>query len=114
MDQRICDETLKINGFNLYRRDRTGDNHGGICFYVSQSIFSCRRLDLELPQIECIWIEISIHNRKELVGTFYRPPNSNNLIYSSIEDSVGLAFDTNIPNITISGDFTFDVSINET
>ena len=34
----------------------------------------------------------------------------NNLIYSSIEDSVGLAFDTNIPNITITGDFNFDVS----
>ena len=51
-----------------------------------------------------------MHNRKELLGTFYRPPNSNNLIYSSIEDSVGLAFDTNIPNITITGDFNFDVS----
>ena len=37
-------------------------------------------------------------------------PSSNNLIYSSIEDSIGLAFDTNIANITITGDFNFDVS----
>ena len=110
LDCRTSDETLKIKGFNLYRRDRGGDSHGGICVFVNQSIFSCRRLDLELPQIECVWIELSIHNRKELVGTFYRPPNSYNLIYKSIEDSVGLAFDTNIPNITITGDFNFDVS----
>ena len=94
----------------MYRRDRVGDNHGGICVYINQSLFSCRRRDLELPQLECIWVEISLHNRKELLGTFYRPPSSNNLIYSSIEDSIGLAFYTNIVNITITGDFNFDVS----
>ncbi|MCG8047067.1 MAG: reverse transcriptase domain-containing protein, partial [Candidatus Thiodiazotropha endolucinida] len=77
---------------------------------VRDSIFSRRRPDLELPQIECVWVEICIHNRKELLGTFYRPPNSNNAIYTYIEDSFGLAFDTNISNITITGDFNFDVS----
>ena len=50
-----------------------------------------------------------MHNRKELLGTCYRPPSSNTLVYSSVEDSVGLAFDTNIANIT-TGDFIFDVS----
>ena len=34
LDQRISDETLKINGFNLYRRVRTGDNHGGFVFML--------------------------------------------------------------------------------
>ena len=110
LDRRISDETIKINGINLYRRDRADDNHGGICVYINQSIFSCRRSDLELPQLECVWVEISLHNRKELLGTFYRPPNSNNLVYTSIEDSIGLAFDTNVPNITITGDFNLDVS----
>ena len=51
-----------------------------------------------------------MHNRKELLGTFYRPPSANNLVYSCIEDSIGLAFDTNISNITITGDFNFDIS----
>ena len=74
LDRRTSDETIKINGFNLYRRDRVGDNHGGICVYINQSLFSCIRRYLELPQLECIWVEISLHNRKELLGTFYRPP----------------------------------------
>ena len=110
MDHRISDELVKLNGFKLYRRDRADDNHGGICVYVNQALFSCRRQELELPQLECIWVEISLHNRKELLGTFYRPPSANNLVYSSIEDSIGLAFDTNISNITITGDFNLEIS----
>ena len=71
--------------------------------------FSKRRHDLELPNIECLWVEISIKNKMHLKGTFYRPPNSTNAILSSIEDSIGLAFDTNISNILITGDFNLDI-----
>ena len=92
LDCLTSDERIKINRFNLYRRDRVDDNHGGICIYINQSLFSCRRRDLKLPQLECFWVEISLYNRKELLGTFCRQPSSNNLVYSSIEDSVGLAF----------------------
>ena len=35
LDSRTSDETIKINGFNLYRRDRVGDNHGGICVNIN-------------------------------------------------------------------------------
>ena len=46
-----------------------------------------------------------------ITGHFsYRPSSSNNLVYSSIEDPIGLAFDTNISNITITGDFNVNVS----
>ena len=45
----------------------------------------------------------------QLIGTFYRPPNSTNAILSSIEDSMGLAFETNISNILITCDFNFDI-----
>ena len=57
LDRRISDDLIKLNGFKLYRRDRADDNHGGICVYVNQALFSCRRQDLELPQLECIWVE---------------------------------------------------------
>ena len=83
----------------MYRRDRVGDRYGGICVYAKQNTYSRRRQDLEPSNIECVWIEISTHNKKHLIGTFYRPPNSTNEVISSIEDSIALAFDTNIPNI---------------
>ena len=36
-----------------------------------------RRLDLEVLDVECIWIELTLpKNKRILVGLFYRPPNS--------------------------------------
>ena len=96
LDQRTSNNTLSLNEYNLHRRDRVGDNHGGICVYAKQNIYSRRRYDIEYPNIECVWIEVSVHNKKILIGTFYRPPNSAQEVLSSIEYSISLAFDTNI------------------
>ena len=80
-----------MSDFILYRRDRTGDALGGVCVYGEQDYHSKRRADLEMNNIECIWLEITIQHRKLLIGTFYRPPNFTNEILTSIENSIGLA-----------------------
>ena len=109
LDARTFDDLLLLKDYKLYRRDRSGDNHDGICVSVRNNIYSCRRNDIELPDIECVWVEVITHNKKkQLIGTFYRPPNSNNTVISTIEDSIGLDFDTNIKNILITGDFNLD------
>ena len=110
LDKTTLINNLFLNEYNLYRRDRVGERYGCICVYAKQNTYSHRRQDLEPPNIECVWIEISTHNKKYLIGTFYRLPNSTNEIISSIEDSIALAFDTNIPNILITGDFDLDIS----
>ena len=110
LDNRTSDDVLVLDGYKLHRRDRVGDSHGGICVYVKQNTYSSRRKDLELPHIECVWVEVSINNKKHLIGTFYRPPNSTNQVLTMIEDSIGLVFDTNISNILITGDFNLDVN----
>ena len=63
---------------------------------------------LELSNIDCIWIDITIHHRKFLLGTFYRPPNSLAQTLYSIEDSFGLALDSNINDVFITSDFTLN------
>ena len=78
--------------------------------YVKQNIYSRRRQDLEHPNIECVLVEISAHNKKYLIGTFYRPPISTSDVLLFIEDSIALSYDTNIQNIIITGDFNLDVS----
>ena len=65
-------------------------------------------LFLELLDVESVWIELSVHKRKLVIGTFYRSPNSTPSILSSIENSVGLAFETNIRDIIITGAFNLD------
>ena len=70
LDERTTNDTISLNDYNLYRRDRVGDNHGGICVYAKQNVHSRRRQDIELPNIEYLWIEVSTHNKKILLGTF--------------------------------------------
>ena len=56
-----------------------------------------------------LWLEISIKNKIQLKRTFYRTPNSTNVILSTTEDSIGLAFETNISNYLITGDFNLNI-----
>ena len=100
------DEDLRIDDYSLYRRDRPTDNHGGVCVYIKEDIYSRRRTDLELPHVECVWVEINIHHKKILIGTFYRPHNSPAKSY--IKDSINLALDCNINDIFVTGDFNLD------
>ena len=65
--------------------------------------------DLELINIECVWVEVNVRNKRVLVGTFYRPPNSLPLMLSDIENSIGLAVDTGISDIVILGDFNLNM-----
>ena len=54
-------------------------------------------------------LRFPLNNKKILLGTFYRPPNSTQDVLTSIENSISLAYDTNIQNILITGDFNLDV-----
>ena len=40
LDHRTSYDDLDINGFNLYRRYRPGDNHGGICLFQTKHLFA--------------------------------------------------------------------------
>ena len=109
LNERISDNEVQFNDYSIYRRDRTGDSHGGICTFIRNNVYSKRRTDIELPNIECLWVEFYIHNRKILLGTFYRPPNSLPAVLDSMENSIGLAFDSNAHEIIITGDFNLDM-----
>ena len=54
-------------------------------------------------------MEIFVDHKKLLNGTFYRSPNSSNDALIAIENSIGLANDTNIHDILITGDFNLDI-----
>ena len=82
--------------------------------YIRDSVYHKRRYDLEPRDTECIWIEIKLNHIRILFGLFYRPPNSDMSYYSSIEDSISLAMDTQINNIIITGDFNLDMLSHQT
>ena len=68
-----------------------------------------RRCDLELRGLEAVWIEIQVKSKLILIGGFYRHPNSNNNYNNLIEESIDKAFNTNIVDIFILGDFNYNL-----
>ena len=89
------------------RKDRH-DNYGGLILYIKDSIPYKRRQDLEIQGLESLWVELKLKNKLVLFGLFYRPPNSNQDINNKIEQSIDLAYDTNIPHIIVAGDFNYN------
>ena len=45
---------------------------------TSNSLPVIRRQDLELEDLEILWVEITLLNKSLLLGAFYRPPSSKN------------------------------------
>ena len=97
LDNAISDDEIIFNCFNLFRSDR----HGGVCVFFKSELYAKRRIDLELQNTECIVVEIFVDHKKLLIGTFYRS--------IAIKNSIGLANDTNIHDILITGDFNLDI-----
>ena len=81
----------------------------GVCVFVKSELYAKRRIDLKLKNTECIWVEVCVDHKKLLIGTLYRSPNSSNDMLIVIENSIGLANNTNIHAILITGDFNFDI-----
>ena len=90
------------------RKDRLSDRYGGVILYIKDNLTYIRR-HLELNRLECIWIQIKLHNKRNvLYGVFYRPPSSDSVYNSLIEDSIGLAIDSTISDIVVTGDFNLN------
>ena len=89
-------------------RDRQADNYGGVRIHIKDIKHSHQRTDLELPNIECIWVEVNFYNGKFLLGTFYRLPNSSDQTLSPIEVPIGLAIDSNIKGVFVTGKCNLD------
>ena len=96
-----------LNYQELLQRDRH-DNYGGLILYIRDSIPYKRRQDLKIQGLESLWVERKLKYKFVLFGLFYRPPNSNQDINNKIEQSIDLAYDTNIPHIIVAGDFNYN------
>ena len=81
---------------------------GGVAIYVRDDLHGHIRNDLSIIGLEAIWVETKCHGQTLLVGGFYRPPSANNTYFSLIEESFDRAYNTNIDNIIIAGDFNSD------
>lgn len=108
------DDNLTLNGYqNPFRRDRQAQNgtvgYGGVLAWVSNDIACKRRLDLELPDIEAMWLEIRTTNKKFLLCVAYRAPGMQSLLFwEKMQESINLINSQDIFRILVTGDLNSD------
>ncbi|XP_014813222.1 PREDICTED: uncharacterized protein LOC106897227 [Calidris pugnax] len=72
------DWSVAINGYKLFRRDRSGRRGGGVALYVKKWL-ECEELLLKSShdQVESLWVGIRDWDNKGslVVGVYYRPPD---------------------------------------
>ena len=104
-----CD--YDIDGYQQFRRDRADGEtgYGGIMAYVMNNIPCKRRVDLESPYIEGMWLEISLPSFKLFTFVVYRAGNSTNSDYWKIfQENIDNVRSLLNPKILITGDLNAD------
>ena len=110
IDDTVSSYNLELPGYSLFRRDRNRDG-GGVALYIVDTLVATRRLDLESPDLESIWVEVAYNENKMLVGTCYRPPGMLAEQVENFLDGISNTFDLLLTaNIKVSpvvllGDF---------
>lgn len=71
------EDMFAINGYTFIHKSRKFGKGGGVAFYVADHVIYKRRHDLEINEIEGIWLEICPKNAKSyLLSVIYRPPDN--------------------------------------
>ena len=85
LDSSYLDSQFHIDGYQFppFRRDRSKYG-GGKIVYVRKGFIAEQQANLEGNTSETICIEVIISKKKWYIIFVYRPPHSNNKMYSSL------------------------------
>lgn len=95
--------TVNINGYKIYRNDRTTDNGGGTAIFTKQNMDSeLIKTPTNIKSIEICTILIKLENNKKMyISSIYKPPK-NKIITSELTEIIQI--NKNAAHI-IAGDF---------
>lgn len=111
----VLDSELEIPGYLLERKERKIGKHGGVSIYIRDDLQFTRREDLEVDDIELLWIEVFIPNSKSLlICSAYRPPDSSKYLDKNfaekLDDLLSTVTSENKESI-MCGDFNIDFNV---
>ena len=108
LNDKHTDDEVSLDGFHKpIRKDRQNNRGGGVAVYVKTSHFCKHRQDLEIDDLEAVWVETRINKKSYIIGSFYRPPNASNDYWDLIEQSLHRTNSLD-STIIILGDFNSD------
>jgi hypothetical protein len=107
--EEIKDYELKIDGYEMFRKDRIFGKGGGIIVYVKETLKSTLCNDLMNTGFEeSVWCNVGTGECNLLVGVCYRCPSSsqaNNEKLLQLIESASLK--KNVTNVLVMGDFNY-------
>lgn len=105
------DSQISICDYDFFRKDRSDTQDkdgGGLILYYRKSLHIKRRADLEISNIETLWVEVTMPNSNPfLMCTVYRPPSAHSEWIDLFEEELSLAQATGLEHI-LMGDFNID------
>ena len=113
LSEGVTDDLIQIDGYKIYRNDRSHGNGGGVAIYVKDTLQHCLLKDLNSDKIENIWVKITPDYQKEyLIACIYRPPSAPNQYLEDIVDCVEHAHSIS-NNIIFLGDLNYNFQIDQ-
>ena len=86
LNDSVSDSEIDIHGYVVVRKDRNRHG-GGVCLYVNCSIAFNPRTDLNIHDLESVWIELILPKTCHiLTAVCYRPPKQGHF-YDLLEQS---------------------------
>lgn len=91
LSQNIPNEHVLINGYKLFRNDRSGRG-GGVAIYVKSCLDKVVLVDcISYISFEQLWVSFILKNKYYCVGVIYRPPNSHiNDFLTNFDDTLSI------------------------
>ena len=106
LDDSIDNAEISIPSYSIVRKDRNR-NGGGVCFYVKDTIQYRFENDQFGNAIESLWLSVKQKHYYLVIGTIYRPPNSNSEYHSNILNEIQRAKDFS-EHVLVLGDLSYD------
>ena len=117
LDEKVDDNHIEIQNYTLLRVDQQNHLHTGMVVYIHQSIcqYIKRRNDLEINNVECIWLEFKQDKTTTLLVCFiYRNPDDTFRPWlDRYEYMIDNVLDKNF-EIVILGDYNIDLHKQQT
>ena len=87
IDNSTATQLFEIPGYTFINKNIDVGNHGGVAIYKKDGIPFIRRTDLEVNELECIWLEINFPNTKVfLISVLYRPPSTSKYLPTNFNE----------------------------
>ena len=81
-------------------------------FYISDRL-SYNQVNIAADDIECVWLNLEINNRKYIVGNICRPPRSDTAYLDQMLDLIEQVVSLS-ENVVLLGDLNYDYKLDTT